>query len=43
MEVERDSAATEGFREEAVELGIVGAREEGCRWRMRRSPVMPGP
>jgi hypothetical protein len=43
MEVDRESATTDGLRDEAVELGIVGAREGGCCWRMRRNPVMPGP
>lgn len=37
------SATTEGLREDAFELGRVGAREGGCCCRMRRRPERPKP
>jgi hypothetical protein len=41
-DVDRDKATTDGLREEAVELGIVGARDGGC-CRIRRRPDRPRP
>jgi hypothetical protein len=37
------SATTEGLREDAFELGRVGAREGGCCCRIRRRPESPKP